>query len=67
MDNTPIAPLLKPEQAAEFLNVSPHTITFWRLSGTGPRHLKVGKHVRYRMSDLETFLDSSQTTGGHVE
>ena len=34
-------------------------LRLWRqaLYGTGPRAIKVGKHIRYRTSDVEQWLE----------
>ena len=49
--------LLTREQAADFLGIRPQTLAVWHSTG---RYLiplvKVGRSVRYRMSDLEKFL-----------
>jgi Helix-turn-helix domain len=29
----------------------------WRREGRGPRFLRIGRLIRYRVSDLEEFLD----------
>jgi hypothetical protein len=36
----------------------------WRMTGRGPRWIKLGKLVRYRMSDLNAYLDSCAAVGG---
>ena len=35
-----------------------NTLRSWRLTGRGPRFLKLGASVRYRRADLEAFLES---------
>ena len=35
--------------------LSPRTLERWRHIGTGPRHLKVGGRVLYRLDDIEEF------------
>ncbi len=50
--------LLTSNQAANYIGVSPGTLEVWRC--TKRYHLpfiKVGRLVRYRKSDLDTFLD----------
>jgi hypothetical protein len=48
-------------QAAELLgNISPKTLQAWRVSGRGPVFIKVGRLVRYQMSDLEIFLNHNR-------
>jgi hypothetical protein len=37
---------------------SVHTLRSWRHKGRGPKFIKVGGMVRYRLSDVELFLDS---------
>ena len=35
--------------------MSPRTLERWRWMGTGPRYLKIGKRVVYRLDDVEAF------------
>lgn len=44
--------------AATILGRSPRTLEDWRGNGRGPRFIKVGRPVRYRLSDLVAFLDT---------
>lgn len=34
------------------LQVPEQTLAIWRMKGYGPRHFKVGRHVRYRLADI---------------
>lgn len=34
------------------------TMQSWRLKGTGPAFLKIGRLVRYRRADLDSWLES---------
>lgn len=36
-------------------NVSPRTLERWRWLGQGPRFLKIGGRVAYRLEDIEAF------------
>ena len=45
------------KEAARFLSKNPNTLTKWRMSGTGPRFLKVGRSVCYRLSDISAWLE----------
>jgi len=36
-------------------NVSPRTLERWRWLGQGPRFLKIGGRVAYRLEDIEKF------------
>jgi predicted DNA-binding transcriptional regulator AlpA len=48
--------LLTPAEAAAWLGRAPATLANWRAAGTGPPHVKEGRLVRYRKSDLESWL-----------
>lgn len=50
--------LFTTEQAANFLGISPRTLESMRWKGTGPKYVKVGRLVRYRIDDLESYISS---------
>lgn len=50
--------LLTPQVLAEGLGVPVQTLYVWRTKGAGPRAIKVGRHLRYRRSDVEAWLDA---------
>ena len=43
---------LTPEDVAERLGVPLATLYGWNSKNTGPRYLRVGRHVRYRLADV---------------
>lgn len=45
---------------------SVHTLRDWRKQGKGPRFTRVGRLVRYRLSDVEEFVNSLPTGGGKM-
>lgn len=45
-------------EVADFLGVPVKTLYTWRTTSTGPRASKVGKHLRYRWADVESWLDA---------
>lgn len=49
--------LLTVEQLAELCQVPRGTVYGWRYKHAGPRSIKVGRHVRFRLSDIEAWLD----------
>jgi len=54
--------LLGPEEVAAFLGVPLRTLYRWRSHHEGPRGYRVGRHVRYRLDDVERWLaDRSDT------
>ena len=50
--------LLSLQEVADYLDVPPATLYAWRHKGTGPRGIRVGRHVRYREDDVEAWLDT---------
>jgi helix-turn-helix protein len=44
---------------AERWLISPRTLEQWRWQGRGPRYLKIGGRVVYRLSDVEVFEAAS--------
>lgn len=49
--------MLTPEELAAETKVPVRTLYAWRYQGTGPRSIKVGRHLRYRRSDIDAWLD----------
>jgi hypothetical protein len=39
--------------------ISPRTLEQWRWQGRGPRYLKIGGRVVYRLADVEAFESAS--------
>lgn len=48
--------------AAAVLDISPRTLEYLRVKGSGPRFVKVGRRVRYRATDLTAYLDERTRT-----
>lgn len=61
-DETPDPPgrhddrLLSVDELADYLEVPVKTIYTWRHRNTGPRGFRVGKHLRFRWSDVQTWV-----------
>lgn len=51
--------LLTTQQAAHHIALSPRTLERYRVTGEGPPFLKVGRLVRYRIRDLDVWLDAA--------
>ena len=49
--------LLSPVELAEYLGVPLATVYRWRSRRDGPAGIRVGRHVRYRLADVERWLD----------
>lgn len=62
-DATAISPttILTNKEAAEFLKMSPRTLTNWRLKGEGPRWFHLTDNpkspVRYRLQDILDWIE----------
>jgi predicted DNA-binding transcriptional regulator AlpA len=55
---------LSPEQLAEREDVSIQTIYHWNKTRTGPRFMKLGRHVRYRLADVIAWEESRTVATG---
>lgn len=50
--------------AASYLSVKVETLRTWRKQGRGPLYRKLGRCVRYRLSDLFEFVEAQPAGGG---
>lgn len=55
-------PLIREREAADMLNVSVAALRKWRREGKGPRYIKVGRLVRYRVAELDSFVTQHEHT-----
>ena len=53
--------LLTLDEVSAQLGIPVNTLRYWRQVGTGPASIKVGKHVRYRQSDVDGSLTANTT------
>ncbi len=54
--------LLKQEEAAQILGVKPNTLAMWRLTGkVNLTYVRLGTNIRYRVSDLDDFINQGIT------
>lgn len=51
--------LLTTQNVADYLGVPVATIYQWKYLGTGPRAIRVGRHLRFRPGDVESWLDAN--------
>jgi len=49
-------------QMAAMFGIKPNTAEIWRVRGIGPKFCKFGGAVRYRLSDLEAYIDEQTRT-----
>lgn len=57
-------PLMTPTELAAILSVPLGTIYAWSSAGKGPTPIKIGRHIRYRVRDVEAFLDEQAKDAG---
>jgi excisionase family DNA binding protein len=50
--------LLTPADVAAQLGVPVKSIYVWRTKGTAPRGIRVGKHLRFRQSDVDAWIEA---------
>lgn len=53
--------MLSPPELADYFRVPLASVYRWRVTGTGPRGIRIGKHVRYRRADVEAWLEANST------
>ena len=52
------AQILDPPAAAAYLQVPLRTLDKWRYLRRGPTYCRVGRHIRYRLADLDAWLET---------
>lgn len=57
-------PLASTAEVAAMLGIPQKTLVEWRSRGIGPEYLRIGRHVRYRWSDVDTWLATREVSKG---
>lgn len=52
--------LLTAQELAEYLKVPVDTVYDWKYRGVGPQPIRVGRWLRYRWSDVQTWLNEQE-------
>lgn len=52
--------VLTPSQAAKYLQMSVETLRRWRTDRRGPAYFRAGRHVRYRRSALDKWMERGE-------
>ena len=50
--------LLTQRKAATLLRLSERTLERGRISGLGPKFVRIGRSIRYRLADIEAYIAS---------
>jgi excisionase family DNA binding protein len=53
-----LEPLLSIEALAEYVGVPVVTIYRWRTEGKGPCAVRIGRHIKFALSDVQAWLDT---------
>lgn len=64
MDNNANDTWLSRQQLADRYGLPVKTLAQWACKGTGPRYARMGRHVRYRLSDIIDW-ESARINGLH--
>lgn len=59
MDRTGDELVIGEREAARRLQISVGALRKWRREATGPRFIRLGRCIRYKLSDLLAHLDSN--------
>jgi predicted DNA-binding transcriptional regulator AlpA len=49
--------LLDEHRTARYLGLRVKTLRNWRSAGKGPSYIKIGRIVRYRVTELDEFIE----------
>ena len=63
-------PLLTIQEVSTYLGIPVATLYQWRYQGTGPRVARMGRHLRYRIEDVDAWVNARSSVGsaaGSVE
>lgn len=51
--------LITTEEASKMLSVAPITMQTWRSKNQGPDFVKIGGSVRYKLTDIESWIEQN--------
>lgn len=60
MDFTNADKLLTQKEVKEITGLADSTLEQWRIKGKGPKFIKLGRLVRYRLSDVQAYISGLQ-------
>lgn len=65
-EHRPMTKHLTIKDFAEREGVPVATVYRWNTRGEGPRYLRIGRHVRYRLADVEEWERTKENSGGQA-
>jgi len=60
--DTPPPTTLAERDAAQYIGYSPAYLRKCRRTGHGPAYIRVGRSIRYRIKDLDAWLEAHRVT-----
>ena len=63
----PTNQMLSPKELAAYLRVATHTLSVYRMCGTGPKYIKLGRIIRYKFNDVLDWIDKKSAENKHLE
>jgi len=58
--------LISRSEAATYLGVPEKSLAAWAYQGRGPSYFRVGKYARYRLGDLDAWLEARRVSPDQV-
>jgi hypothetical protein len=59
--------LINAKHTAQHLCITEGTLAKWRLDGSGPKFIRVGRRVAYHPDDLKSWLDARRVSSTSQE
>lgn len=53
-------PTATPEELSAYLQIPEKTLEHWRTTGDGPPWRRIGRHPRYRWTDVDAWWDEQE-------
>lgn len=54
------------EELSEYIGIAVHTLALYRLYGSGPKYLKLGRVIRYKLGDVLDWIDQKTEENPHA-
>ena len=58
--------ILTPKELSKYMGIAIHTLALYRIYGNGPKYLKLGHIIRYRLGDVLDWVDRKAEENMHA-
>ena len=58
--------ILTPKEVSQYIGIGIHTLALYRIYGNGPKYLKLGRVVRYKLGDILDWIDRESEQNRHA-